>query len=88
MLLYYTGYDTEILYAREDMPFQKDDGEPLPLGNLVNTGPAKTSGGSDASLYMIPVAWSKDNCLPLHWLGRDVSAGLFQRREIVLDLFI
>lgn len=52
----------------------------------LNGGPAKTSGDNDASWYTIPVAWSKENCLPSNWPGRDVLAGPFQRREMVLDL--
>lgn len=52
----------------------------------LNRGPAKTSGDTDASLYMMPVAWGKETCPPLNWLGREVLEGLFQITEMFLDL--
>lgn len=49
---------------------------------------AKMSRDKDASWYMIPVARSKENCLPSNWPGKDVLVGPFQRRETVSDLLI
>lgn len=48
----------------------------------LNRGPAKTFGDNDASWYTMPVAWSKENCPPSNWPGRDMLVGPFQRRGL------
>lgn len=53
----------------------------------LNRESAKISGSNDMSLYVVFLAWSKENCPTLNQLGRHISE-LFQKRLMILGLLI